>query len=207
MIELKRDWHGSRDDRMFPRQFQKFISSLRCVNVSAMLLFLILSVLAGCAEKIKPTAMKGIDSRTLPQQESWNPTITISDSGKVGAIVTSDYLEKYDAPPQTLLKGNVVVRLFNSLGKQTSVITAKEGKVNEQTNDLEAYGNVLVVSSDSSRLWSERLFWNNTKRLIHTPDFVRIVTIKEKLQGYGFESDESLKNYTINRVTGTADTQ
>jgi len=46
------------------------------------------------------------------------------------------------------------------------------------------------------------LFWDNQRQLIHTPAYVRITTEKEKLQGHGFESNQSLKNYRIFRVTG-----
>ena len=82
-----------------------------------------------------------------------------------------------------------------------SAMTALNGKVNEQTYDIDAFGNVLVVSDDSTRLRSERLFWDNKRRLIHTPDYVSIVSPKEKVQGQGFESDQRLRNYRIFKVT------
>jgi len=60
----------------------------------------------------------------------------------------------------------------------------------------------VVVSSDSSRMTTEQLFWDNQRQLIFTPAFVKITTAKEKLQGHGFESDQSLKHYRIFHVTG-----
>jgi hypothetical protein len=50
-------------------------------------------------------------------------------------------------------------------------------------------------------LRSERLFWNNKGRLIHTPDFVSVTSPREKVQGQGFESDQRLRNYRIFKVT------
>lgn len=96
----------------------------------------------------------------------------------------------------------VRVRFFNPQGKQTSVLTSEEGSVDEITNNLEARKNVIVISSDSSRMTTEQLFWDNQRQLIYTTAYVQITTTKEKLQGHGFESDQSLKHYRIFHATG-----
>ncbi len=101
----------------------------------------------------------------------------------------------------------VRVRFFNPEGAMTSVLTSDEGTVDEATNNLEARRNVYVVSSDSVKLWSEVLYWDNRRQLIHTPENVRIVSPKERLQGRGFESDQGLRNYRIFSVTGESRSQ
>jgi LPS export ABC transporter protein LptC len=73
--------------------------------------------------------------------------------------------------------------------------------VNESTYDLRAEGDVVVVSDDSTKLRSERLFWDNKRRLIHTPEFVTVTSPRENVQGHGFESDQRLRNYRIFKVT------
>ncbi|MBI5464129.1 MAG: LPS export ABC transporter periplasmic protein LptC [Ignavibacteriales bacterium] len=163
--------------------------------------------LIGCEEKIKPSVLSTVDSRTLPQQESWNSRIVISDSGRVRAVVNAGYLRVFENSNLTHLSEGVTAHFFDREGQQTSVMTSSEGTVDETTNNLEAWGNVLVVSTDSTKLRSEKLYWDNVRQLIHTPEFVRIVSPKEKLQGHGLESDQSLKNYRIFRVTGEAQTE
>jgi LPS export ABC transporter protein LptC len=160
-----------------------------------------LAMMDGCGEKIKPSVLPGLDSKTIPQQESWNSTIVISDSGRVQARIKSGYLEKYDGPQDTKLSQGVTVYFYNDVGKQTSVMTAREGKVNEQTNNIEADGDVLVVSDDSTTLRSERLFWDNRRQLIYTMEYVYVNSPREKVQGRGFESDQRLRNYRIFKVT------
>ena len=167
-------------------------------------LVVIACLAGGCEEKIKPTVLSTVDSQNIPQQESWNSHIVISDSGKIKAVVDAGYLKVYESSKQTLMSEGVVVHFFNEQGEQSSILTSREAKVDEGTNNLEAIGNVYVVSSDSTKLWTERLFWNNQRKLVHSPEFVRIKSLKEKLQGHGFESDQSLKNYRIFRVTGEA---
>ncbi len=168
--------------------------------ITALLLF-------GCEEKISPSVISTIDSRTLPQQESWNSTIVVSDSGHISAIIVAGYIRVFELSRQTQMSQGVRVRFFDREGKQTSVLTSDSGNVDEATNNLEARRNVVVVSSDSSRMLTEKLFWDNQKQLIYTPEYVQITTVKDKLQGHGFESDQSLKNYRIFHVTGQSQTK
>jgi LPS export ABC transporter protein LptC len=161
----------------------------------------------GCEEKTQPSVNTTVDSRTLPQQESWNSTIVVSDSGRISAIIVAGYIRVFEASQQTQLSQGVKVRFYNREGKQTSFLTSDEGSVDENNNNLEARKNVIVVSSDSSRMKTEQLFWDNQRQLIYTPEYVEIKTVKEHLQGHGFESDQSLKHYRIFRVTGQTQTE
>lgn len=176
-------------------------SSLRSV------LLLALPLVLGCEDKIKPTVMPGIDSGSLPQQESWNSTVTLSDSGRVRAVIHAGYIRVFENPRETHLSERVRVHFFDDEGHQTSVLTSERGKVDDLTNDLEAIDHVLVVSTDSTELRTDRLFWDNKRQKIHTPDFVYITSPKEKVQGRGFESDHTLRNYRIFHATGEARTE
>jgi LPS export ABC transporter protein LptC len=156
----------------------------------------------GCEEKILPSVISTVDSQTLPQQESWNSTIIVSDSGRISAIIDAGYIRVSEVSHQTQMSQGVKVHFFNRDGKLTSILTSDSGTVDETNNNLEAQKNVVVVSSDSSRMKTEQLFWDNQRQLIYTPAYVQIATLKEKMQGHGFESDQSLKNYRVFRVTG-----
>lgn len=156
----------------------------------------------GCEEKTQPSIISTVDSQTLPQQESWNSTIVVSDSGRISAIILAGYIRVTDVNRQTQMSQGVKVRFFSREGKQTSILTSDEGSVDETSNNLEARKNVVVVSSDSSHMTTEQLFWDNQRQLIYTPAYVQITTLKEKMQGHGFESDQSLKHYRVFRVTG-----
>ncbi len=165
-----------------------------------------LGLFAGCEEKIKPTVLPGISSETIPQQESWNSTVTLTDSGRVRAIIEAGYIRVYATVNETLLSEGIRVRFFNDSGEHTSTLTAQEGKVDDRSNDLEATGDVRVVSTDSTLLETSHLLWDNAKRLVHTQDYVKITSPREKIQGRGLEADQHLQNYRIFQVTGEAKT-
>lgn len=163
--------------------------------------FIVLALLS-CEEKIKPSVLPGIDSQSLPQQESWNSKIVLSDSGIVKAIIYAGYVRVYQSPPQTLLSEGMTVHFYEPDGKESSVLTAQEGVVYDNTKNLTASGHVVVVSSDTTTLWTEKLDWDNKRQLIHTAEFVRIHSLAERLQGNGFESDQHLRHYRVFRVSG-----
>ncbi|MHB1048533.1 MAG: LPS export ABC transporter periplasmic protein LptC [Bacteroidota bacterium] len=161
----------------------------------------------GCEEKVKPSVLSGVSGTHLPSQESWNSTITFSDSGTVKAIVQAGHIYAYDNSTVTHLDSGVIVDFFDENGLHTTRLTSRQGIVDEGTNNLEATGNVIVRSDSGTVVYTEKMFWDNKRQLIHSPDFVRIVSPKERLQGTGFESDHNLRNYRIFKVTGTAESQ
>lgn len=104
----------------------------------------------------------------------------------------------------TLLGDSIHVDFYNSRGEHTSVLTARRGKVNDETRDLEAYENVVVISDSGTTLRTDRLFWNNSTQEVHTDSYVDISSPTERIRGQGLVSDQSLRNYRIFRVTGQA---
>jgi LPS export ABC transporter protein LptC len=161
---------------------------------------------AGCEEKVRPAVAPGATT-DIPSQESWNSTVTFTDSAHVRAVLWSGHISVYTPRQYTLLDESVRVDFYNEFEQHTSVLTAQRGKVNDQTRDFEAYDSVVVVSDSGTVLKTDRLFWTNATRLIHTDAYVEISSATEHIRGHGMESDQSLKNYRIFRVTGRAVTR
>jgi LPS export ABC transporter protein LptC len=158
---------------------------------------------AGCEERTKPS-VAALPSDELPAQESWNSTVVFSDSARIKAKLWSGHISVLADQRVTVLEDSLRVDFYNDEQAHTSLLTARRGRVNDQTKDLEAYENVVVVSDSGTTLRTERLFWDNQTRKIHTDAFVDIVSSREHIMGHGMESDQGLKNYKILRVTGQA---
>jgi lipopolysaccharide export system protein LptC len=161
-----------------------------------------LILIAGCGqEKVKPIINNSLQTSKLPAQESWDDTVFFSDSGKTKAILYAGHLRMYDQPRETLLDSNIKVNFYNELGKKTSTLAAKKGRVNDVTEDLYAIDSVVAVSDSGDTIRTQELMWKNSSQKITSDKFVTIVSPKEKIQGYGFESDQSITNYTIYNIT------
>jgi len=170
-----------------------------------LVLFSLSVVLTSCSEERARPAISTIAvGQDIPTQESWNATITFTDSGKVTAVLRAGHIASFTARRYTLLDSNIVVDFFDQYEKHTSVLTALRGRVNDVTHDFEAHDHVVVVSDSGTTLRTEELYWNNTTQKINTPAFVEIISPTEHIFGHGFESDQSLKHYAIYKVTGQA---
>jgi LPS export ABC transporter protein LptC len=164
---------------------------------------LVLLLLCGCEEKVKPSLVP-LTQADLPSQESWQSTVTFSDSARTKAVLWAGHIAVYSGQHYTLLEDSIHVDFYNEQELHTSVLTARRGKVNDVTRDFEAYDHVVVISDDGTVLRTERLFWTNATRKIHTDAFVDIVSATEHIMGQGMQSDQGLKNYEIFKVTGQA---
>ncbi len=163
-------------------------------------------ILVGCEEKVKPAVTSFGMNKDIPSQESWNATITFTDSGRVTGILRAGHIMVLDDKNITLMDSDIKVDFYDENQNHTSVLTAKRGVVNDITHDFEAHENVIVVNDSGTTLRTQELYWTNSTQKIHTPAYVEINSPKEQLQGQGFESDQSLVNYTIYKPTGRVKT-
>jgi LPS export ABC transporter protein LptC len=166
-------------------------------------LVLVALTMFGCEEKLKPSVVM-VTQEELPSQESWNSTVVFSDSARVQAILWAGHIAMYTTEQYTLLSDSVHIDFFNDLQQHSSTLTARRGRVNDRTQDLDAYERVRLVSDNGTILETEHLFWNNKDKTVRSDTFVEITSPTEHITGHGLVSDQSLKNYKIFRVTGRA---
>ncbi len=168
----------------------------------ALILIMLTVIINACSEeKVKPSIDASIKGAELPSQESWDATVFFTDSGKTKAVLKAGHLRVYENSKETLLDSNITVDFYNAEEQVSTVLTAKRGRVNDETNDLYAFDSVVVVSDSGTTLKTEELMWRNKDKKIVSDKFVTILSPKEKIQGFGFESDQSLKNYIIYNIT------
>jgi len=162
---------------------------------------LILILLFGCNdEKLKPQIDVNVNSEELPDQESKNAKITFTEEGVIRAILYSDNIKVLGDKNEKLLE-NVKIEFYDENENRTSVLTSLYGKIDDNTQDMYAVDSVVAVSDSGITLTTDELIWKNKSKKIISDKFVRIVANDEIIEGYGFESDQDLKNYTIFDIT------
>jgi len=175
-----------------------FLKKYLCLIISISFL---LVINACSSERVKPKINTALDIEELPSQESWNSTIYFTDSGKVKAVLWVGHLQVYSQKMETLIDSNLKVDFYNEYEQKTSTLTAKRGKVDDRTRDLYAYDNVVAKNDSGVTLTTNQLKWINKDAKIISDDFVKIITPTEQIEGYGFESDQHIRNYVIRRIT------
>ena len=163
---------------------------------------LLILIIASCtSEKVKPKIIPGIKTEELPSQESWNSKITFSDSGKIKAVLIAGHIKVFEQAKETLLDSNVTVYFYDKSENQTTTLTSKRGRVDDKTNDLYAIDSVVAVNDSGVVIKTQEMMWRNKDKKIVSDKYVAITSPTEVIEGYGFESDQQLKNYVIYNVT------
>jgi LPS export ABC transporter protein LptC len=159
-------------------------------------------ILSACSsEKVKPKVDYTIEDSNIPMQESWNSEIIFSEDGSIKAKLFSDHIRIYNEPREKLLT-TVIIDFYNSQGQPRSKLTSEKGRIDDITQNMYAIENVVAINDSSGvRLETDELMWRKEDGKIVTDKFVRITTDDEIIEGYGFESDQSLQNYIIYDIT------
>lgn len=153
---------------------------------------------SGCSQKraAGPAAAAG----ELPDQEVSDFAITETDQGRVEWKLYARDAATYDARNVTIAH-QVRIDFFDVTGQQTSELVAREGEINQRTRDMKATGNVVLQTSEGTRLSTEEMRFLNRDQKIVVPEtrLVRVERGGDVLTGYGFESDPDLKHYEFKR--------
>ena len=168
------------------------MNSLRLIFTGLLALIMI----SCTAEKNEDTAIES--TVVYPDQESWNATIRITKDGNTVGLLKAGHIQKFSSTKTTLLKEGLHVDFYDEEGNHTSILTSQGGKVLDAKQDMEAFGNVIVVSDSGLILYTDTLKWNNKEQKIHSDIAMKIVSDEaDTLYGDSFVSDPDLTNYEI----------
>ncbi len=62
-------------------------------------------------------------------------------------------------------------------------------------------GDVVMVNTQADSFLTQQLFWDQNDRKLYSDSFIHIVRSDRIIEGYGFESDQSMLYYSVNRPT------
>jgi LPS export ABC transporter protein LptC len=175
---------------------------LKKCKCSLLLVLFSLSLLISCS----PDSIEEIPIKEdVPNQESWDVTIILSEKGVMRAKIKSEHLEKHYKKSFIFLDSNVVVDFFDKEEKHTSLLNSKYAEVDQKSNNMKAIGDVVAVSDSGITLFSESLIWDAKREILFTDERIMITTLeKDTLYGTGFESNSDLKNWKIIHPSGVS---
>jgi LPS export ABC transporter protein LptC len=167
-------------------------------HLAAVLLLAAVMAVVGC-ERLRPAGSVS-GGAEMPDQEATDFELTETDAGaplwRLNAVSASTFTSR-----NLVIVKTVRVEFFDQDGKVSSVLTARQGEINDRTRDMIARGNVVLQTAEGTRLSSEELQFSNDDQKIRVPEtqLVRIVRGHDVLTGYGFESDVDLTQYEFKR--------
>ena len=131
-----------------------------------------------------------------PDQEVVEFSLTETVQGSKSWTLFADKAEVFDRKGHSKVEG-VKVHFYDPEGEVTSVLTSLRGRVEDSRKDLQAFGQVVLRTTDGVMLETETLHWDNRRGVIWSNDFVTVTRGGEVLTGYGFESDPNLTDVQV----------
>ena len=156
-------------------------------------------LLVGSCGKQRAVSPAG-SGEELPDQEVTDFALTETDEGLLLWKLYARYAATYNARNLVVARA-VRVDFFDDRGERSSVLTAREGDLNQRTHNMTARGNVVLQTTEGTRLSTEELRFLNREQKIVVPveQLVRVEHSGDVLTGYGFESDPDLRHYEFKR--------
>ncbi len=155
---------------------------------------LIIPLLLGGCEKKTPAERKEVLSG--PDQVLEKSSITFTSEGKRTTVVYADRISKYLEEEKAVLQG-VRTEFYSQEGELSSTLTSREGTVFEGREEVEAKGEVVVITSEGVKLETPLLRWNTRTNRVYTDSTVKISREEEMVMGIGLEADPELKQIKI----------
>jgi len=156
-----------------------------------------LALLAGCGEDEPVSASEELMD-DLPDQELFNTTIYDTKSGERRWVLSSDRLARYhDQDEAQLYEVNMDFYKADTL---FSTLTSRRGRANMKTNDLFAWGEVVVVTRDGRRLETEELDYDDDTGHISNDVFNRFTRGDDVMTGIGMEATPDLDRFELKQA-------
>lgn len=162
-------------------------------HVASLLLLTLLAV-SGCRSGEPPG--QGEAGSVTPDQEIDGFTLTQTRDGDKVWVLRADRALVFEDAGRVEMT-SFRVDFFKESGEVRSTLTARNGLLLRRTNDMEAFGNVLLYAADGTRLTTERLTWNERTGRIESDRAVRVVQGRDEFTGVGITADPDLKNIRV----------
>jgi LPS export ABC transporter protein LptC len=144
--------------------------------------------------------------RDTADQTMFGVRLMLSDRGIQRAQMEADTAFTYEDNTRTELR-KVRTIFFTETGLKNGTLTSREGTYGVRTGNMEARGNVVVISEDGRRLETEHLRYDPGRNEISSDSAFVLTEPTQRISGIGFTADPNLNNVNIHRAASGATTR
>ncbi len=164
-------------------------------------LALALVAIAACGEKERSYVANVGDGDTSPTMTTFEVETFISDSGYTRYHISTPEWRMYEEASEPFWKfpEGLELQQFDLQLKPDATMVCDSAIFYSRKRLWQLDGHVMMVNTLRDTFLSQQLFWDQAKRQVFTDSFIHIVRSDRIIEGYGFESNENMTAYTINR--------
>lgn len=160
-------------------------------------------VAAGCGEKERSFVSNISDGDNSPTMTTLQVETFISDSGYTRYHLSTPTWMMYEdaSEPFWRFPDGLDMQQYDLELKPDASMVCDSAIYFSRKRLWRLDGHVMMVNTMRDTFLSQQLFWDQAKRSVYTDSFIHIVRSDRIIEGYGFESNENMTAYNINRPT------
>lgn len=157
-----------------------------------------------CKDEVKSVVKHDTDPEVTPTVLTNEVTTLVSDSGVTKYRITAEQWSIFDEskkPNWKFPKGLSLEQFDSTLTVEAtfqcdSAIFWKNDKL------WKFSGNVRVWNIRKELILTNEMYWDQRDKKVYSDSFIHIERAEQIIEGYGFESNERLTTYTLNKPMG-----
>ncbi len=167
-------------------------------------LAIVFSSLASCGEEKHSYVANTKGGEYTPTMLTVDVNTFISDSGYTRYHITSPLWGMYEdaADPFWKFPEGLFLEQYDRDLNPTSSIRCDSAHYLSQKRIWRLDGNVVMINTAGDSFLTQQVYWNQVRREVYSDSFIHIVRSDRVIEGYGFNSNEQMTSYTVNRPTG-----
>ncbi len=144
------------------------------------------------------------DRAQMPILQSDSVTTLISDSGITRYRITAPRWEMYDkaTPSHWIFPRGIYLEQFNEDLEIEASLQSDYAYYNEDEQIWRLDGNVHALNRKGEQFDTQQLFWAQKTERVYSDSAITIVRETSTITGVGFESNQEMTKYTIQKPTG-----
>lgn len=173
---------------------------------TATLLVVIFALIgAGCRRKgVKLQAEAVTDRAAMPVLDAKDVTTLISDSGVTRYRIITPHWQIFDRaePSYWEFPEGIYLEKFNEQLEVDASLKSDYAYYNERAQIWTLTGNVHAKNTEGEQFDTPELNWNQNTERIYSDSTIKITRASSIIEGIGFNSNQTLTEYTILHPTG-----
>ena len=177
---------------------------MRKASLILMLITLLTAILPSCKEVKRSTVKSPSNPDSIVTMLTRDVQTLISDSGMTRYRISTKVWYVYDEArrPNWKFPQGLFLEKFDDNFKVEATIRCDSAIYFKAEKLWRLDGDVEIRNSKKEVIETEQLFWDQAIHEVRSDSFVHIERSDRILEGYGFKSDEQLRNYLINKPSG-----
>lgn len=157
-----------------------------------------------CGKERQSFVPNASDGNVTPTMATADVSTFISDSGYTRYHITTDLWQMFEDAPEPFWKfpSGLHLEQYDEAMHPAANVRCDSAIYLSRKRLWQLDGHVVMVNVEQDSFLTQQLFWDQNSQKVYSDSFIHIVRSDRIIEGYGFESNQNMTAYTVNRPTG-----